>query len=130
MRGLLVATGTASACLGALGLFVPLLPTTPFLLLSAYCFSKSSPTLHSWLVTNRHLGPCLERYRPGRRLPPRELGLALAVLWVSIAGSALLAMPHAAGKAVLLGVATGVSVYLIRRGKGVPDAQAPWRRFR
>lgn len=116
MRGLLAATGTASACLGALGIFVPLLPTTPFLLLSAYCFSKSSPTLHGWLVTNRHLGPYLARYQPGRRLSPRDLALALAVLWISISVSIALAMPHAAGRAVLIGVATAVSVYLVRRG--------------
>ncbi len=122
MRGMLAATGTAAACLGALGLFVPLLPTTPFLLLSAYCFSKSSPALHRWLVNNRHLGPYLERYRPGRRLSARDLGLALAVLWVSIVGSALLAMPHPAGKAGLLVVAACVSAYLVRRYRGIPPA--------
>ncbi len=116
MRSLLVATGTASALVGTVGIFVPLLPTTPFLLLSAYCFSKSSPALHRWLVAHRHLGPYLERYGSGRRLSPGDLGLTLALLWVSIAGSAMFAMPHPAGRVALIGVATAVSIYLVRRG--------------
>lgn len=117
-RGLFAATGTASACLGALGIFVPLLPTTPFLLLSAYCFSKSSPALHGWLVIHRHLGPYLEHYRAGRPLSPRDLTVTLALLWASITGSVVFAMPHPAGKAALLGVAAAVSVYLVRGGQG------------
>jgi len=124
-RGLLAATGTTSVVLGTLGLFVPLLPTTPFLLLSAYCFSKSSPGLHRWLVTHRHLGPYLERYRPGRPLSIRDIGWALTLLWMSVGGSVMFAMPHVAGKFVLVGVAAAVSAYLIRRGPGTGSPVSP-----
>lgn len=53
----MIALGCLSVVLGIVGIFLPLLPTTPFLLLSAYCFSKSSPKLHNWLIQNKVLGP-------------------------------------------------------------------------
>lgn len=130
MRVWLAATGAASACLGTVGLFVPLLPTTPFLLLSAYCFSRSSPRLHAWLVTHRQLGPYIERYRPGGRLSPRDLATALAALWMSITVSVVIAMPHPAGKVALVAVATAVSAYLVSRGRGGAEGFTLRRRAR
>ncbi len=61
-RLLLTASGWVSLALGIIGIFLPLLPTTPFVLLSAYCFSKSSPRLHSWLINQPRLGPMIQNW--------------------------------------------------------------------
>lgn len=114
-RALLATAGAASVGLGTLGLFVPMLPTTPFLLLSAYCFDRSSPALHGWLVGHRHLGPYLERYRAGRPLARRDVAVALVLMWTSIGWSATYATSHTAVRIGLIGIATAVTVYLVSR---------------
>ena len=62
LRLILLASGWVSLALGILGIFLPLLPTTPFVLLSAYCFSKSSPRLHCWLINQPQLGPMIQNW--------------------------------------------------------------------
>ncbi len=62
LRVLLTASGWVSLALGIIGIFLPLLPTTPFVLLSAYCFSKSSPRLHAWLMNQPRLGPMIQNW--------------------------------------------------------------------
>jgi hypothetical protein len=75
-RALLVAAGAVSLALGLLGVLLPGLPTTPFVLLSAACFAKASPRLHSWLTRHRFLGPMVRDWEANRSLP-------LRVKWVS-----------------------------------------------
>lgn len=75
-RGLLVAAGLLSLGLGLLGVVLPGLPTTPFVLLSAACFAKASPRLHRWLTQHRFLGPMVRDWETHRSLP-------LRVKWVS-----------------------------------------------
>ncbi|MFA6236162.1 MAG: YbaN family protein [Bacteriovorax sp.] len=58
-KTLLVITGHLFLVLGIVGAFLPVLPTTPFLLLAAYCYSKSSEKLHSWILNHKYLGPPL-----------------------------------------------------------------------
>lgn len=123
-RAILIASGVISMCLATVGLVVPLLPTTPFLLLSAYCFSRSSPTLHRRLVTHPQFGPYIERYRPGRPLADRDIVRAVSVLWVSIGSSAILAVEGLSGKVLLVAIATSVSGYLISRSERFRPAKA------
>lgn len=75
-RGLLVVAGLLSLGLGLLGVVLPGLPTTPFVLLAAACFAKASPRLHHWLLHHRHLGPLVRDWEAHRSLP-------LRVKWVS-----------------------------------------------
>jgi uncharacterized membrane protein YbaN (DUF454 family) len=70
--------------LGVLGAVLPLLPTTPFILLAAACFAKSSPRFHNWLLTQRHLGPVIRQYQSGNGLPLRIRRRALIILWTSM----------------------------------------------
>lgn len=79
---LLAALGSLSLALGVLGAFLPLLPTTPLVLLAAYCFARSSPRLEQALLHHRWLGPTIESWRRDRRIPPRAKRLAL--LWVTV----------------------------------------------
>lgn len=65
------AAGCASVVLAFAGLFLPLLPTTPFLLLAAFCFSRGSARLHKWLLNHRTMGPIIRDWEERRAIQPR-----------------------------------------------------------
>ncbi len=81
-RKLLFLSGLMAVGLGVLGIFLPLLPTTPFLLLAAFCFARSSPRFYHWLNSNRYLNSYIENYRNGRGVPRRIKIQSLGFLWV------------------------------------------------
>jgi uncharacterized protein len=126
-RTLLVVCGTLSVALGALGAFLPLLPTTPFLLLAAVCYARGSERCHRWLLTNRLFGRYLRDYREGRGVSLRHKVAALALLWMTIGLAAWRVVPSWWGKVLLLGVAVGVTVHLVRMktAKGQGDRWRP-----
>ncbi|WP_245686094.1 YbaN family protein [Terasakiispira papahanaumokuakeensis] len=80
LRWLLLITGWGCVGLGILGVVLPLLPTTPFLILAAFCFSKSSPRLHHWLREQKYLGPHLTSWEDHGVIRPRAKRLATAMI--------------------------------------------------
>lgn len=62
MKTICIILGTVSLALGVLGIFLPLLPTTPFLLLTAALYFKGSPRLYQWLLNQKHLGPYIRNF--------------------------------------------------------------------
>jgi hypothetical protein len=116
VRALLVAAGSLAIALGVLGLFLPVLPTTPFLLLAAACYARSSTRLHRWLYANRVFGEYLRRYRAGEGIPLASKGLILALLWASLGASARVAIPaRLLWLKILLGlVGLGVTIHIVR----------------
>lgn len=82
-RGTLIGVGFLSLLLGALGVVLPLLPTTPFVILAAACFSRSSPRLHRRLLDNRVFGPLIVEWSEHRRIPRRAKILAVSMIVVS-----------------------------------------------
>ena len=90
MRWLWLLLGGLSLVAGAAGAVLPLLPATPFLLLSAFAFSRGSPRLEAWLVGHSHLGPPIRNWRNGRTIGRRAKRTALAVMAVTFAASWLL----------------------------------------
>lgn len=84
MKTLLVILGTVSLVLGLVGIFVPLLPTTPFLLLTAALWVRSSPRLYAWLLSHRRLGPYIRQFRENRAIPLRAKILSLTLLWATL----------------------------------------------
>lgn len=84
-RLVMLALGWVSLGLGILGMFLPLLPTTCFLLGAAWAFSRSSPALHRWMLSNRLFGGYLRDYKEGRGFPARVKLVSLAVMWGTMA---------------------------------------------
>ncbi len=80
MKVLLILAGCLMLALGAIGIFVPVLPTTPFVLVAAACFSSASPKMYQWLAGTL-FGPFIENYRTGGGVPKRTKIKALICLW-------------------------------------------------
>ena len=107
--------GAIAVVLGLVGIFVPLLPTTPFLLLASACFARGSRRMHGWLLDNRLFGSYLRAYEEGRGIPPRAKVVALALLWVSMGFSISIVQPLPL-RLMLGAIGLAVSVYLVRLG--------------
>lgn len=113
MKFLLTAIGCIAVVLALLGAFLPLLPTTPFLLLASACFVRSSPRLHNWLRTNRLFGKYLRDYEDGRGIPLRGKVAILLLMWCSLAWSMThVRWPVLIGMLAVIGVC--VTVFLLR----------------
>ena len=112
-RFLLIACGTLCVALGVLGIFVPVLPTTPFLLLAAICYARSSVRLYHWLLNNRWFGEYIKNYREGRGLPLRLKILTILTLWLTIGFTALFAVSALWGRFILLVITAGVTIHLV-----------------
>lgn len=124
---MLWSAGTLSLSLGAIGVFVPVMPTTPFLLLSAACFARSSPRMHHWLHANRLFGAHLRRYRAGLGLPLHSVIFTLILLWLSLGTSAFFLVPSQSGwvRWVLLLVGLGVTTHLVRLPRRPKEQDVP-----
>jgi uncharacterized protein len=115
VRVSLFIAGTFSLVLGAIGIFLPILPTTPFLLLSAACYLRSSERMHKWLLNNRWFGSYIRNYQEGKGIPMKTKILAMTVLWVAILYSAFITLDEILiAQIALLAIALGVSIHLVR----------------
>ena len=111
-KAVLIFAGTVCVALGVLGMFLPLLPTTVFLLMAAYCYSRSSERFHTWLINNRILGSYIRNYKTGRGMSVRQKVTTFLVLWASIGFS--MWMLSALWVNLLLGaIAIAVSVHIL-----------------
>ncbi|HEX8593398.1 MAG TPA: YbaN family protein [Pseudomonas sp.] len=114
VRFVLQAIGWLSVALGVIGIFLPVLPTTPFLLLAAACFARSSPRFYSWLVNHKRLGPWIRDYLDGNGIPLKGKVYAIGLMWTSIGVSCyLVALPWARG--FMLTSAVLVTIYILRQ---------------
>ncbi|HEX6053095.1 MAG TPA: YbaN family protein [Gemmatimonadaceae bacterium] len=112
-RAALVVCGTLSLGLGVLGIFVPLLPTTCFLLVAAWCYARSSQRLYDRLMRARWIGGYLRRYRDERSIPIHVKIASLVMMWITI-GYSVLVFPNLAVRAALLVTAIAVTWHLYR----------------
>jgi uncharacterized membrane protein YbaN (DUF454 family) len=113
MKPLYNLAGVLALLLGIIGLFLPLLPTTPFLLLASWCFARGSDRLHRWLLSHRVFGDYLRNFEAGRGIPLNAKILATLMLWASL----LMAMRRfdtPTVPAILALTGASVSLYLWR----------------
>ena len=87
---ILIFVGSLALILGVIGIFLPILPTTPFLLLTAYCYLRSSDRLYNWLLNNKYLGRYISEYIKNRTVPRKIKYFAITFLWISLLVSILL----------------------------------------
>lgn len=118
---LLITAGTISLALGAIGVVLPIIPTTPFLLLAAACYYRSSKRMHRWLLNNKWFGEYIRNYKGGKGIPLKTKITALVMLWVTIGVSTVfmlnrllpeqLVLPM---QLIMIAVAVAVSAHIIR----------------
>lgn len=104
--------GCLAVALSVLGIFLPLVPTTPFLLLASACFARGSTRLHNWLLNTRPLGQYLRDYEAGKGIPLRAKIVALALMWLSLTAG-ILRVPDLALQLLLGAVGIGVTIFLV-----------------
>jgi uncharacterized membrane protein YbaN (DUF454 family) len=122
-RAALITAGSAAVLLGAIGVFVPILPTTPFIILAALCFSSSSPRLYGWLARNRYFGEYIDNYRTGAGVSRRTKMNALVFLWVMLCISGFFLRDNHLILIVLLvvGICVTAHVLLLRKRNSPGD---------
>ena len=109
-----VAQTTAdSLALGILGIFLPLLPTTPFLLLTAALYFKSSPRLYNWLLNHKHLGPYIRNFRENKAIPLRAKIISISLMWITMLYCVFFIVPYIWVKVILLIIAAGVTYHIL-----------------
>ena len=94
-------------------MFLPLVPTTAFLLLAAACFTRSSDRLYKWLMYHPILGSYIRNYREHHAITVRAKVMSLGVLWVGIGATALFAVDALWLRLLLLAIACGVTLHLL-----------------
>ena len=114
VRFLWLVLGLLFTGLGIIGAFLPVMPTTVFLLIAAFFFARSSPKFYNWLLNNRAFGPLIRDWRAGLGLPLRAKVLAVSLIVVTV-GSSALAVPIVWVKIMLILIGMGVSAYLLTR---------------
>lgn len=113
MRIILLLAGGLFTGLGVLGIFLPLLPSTPLFLLAALCWAKSSRRFHRWLLHNRFFGGYVRDYLENRGMTGRQKLFSLVTLWGTILASVLLFAEALWLKLLLLGIALAVTLHLL-----------------
>lgn len=109
----LLVLGWFSLITGIIGIFLPLLPTTPFVLLSAWCFSKSSERFHTWLTQHKYFGPIVSDWQSDKGIPRKARNRAILFMWAGMLLSMfIVARFWATVGLCVIGVA--VSIHLLR----------------
>lgn len=115
LRRILVVLGGVSLVLGVVGIVLPVLPTTPFLLLTAALWARSSERFFVWLMTHRRLGPPIAAYRRDGTISRRAKTLAITMITLSMGFSIVYVVPVLPGKIGMALIGLSVSAWLISR---------------
>ena len=113
MKALYILFGTLSLILGIIGIFLPLLPTTPFLLLTAALYVRSSPRLYNWLLHQKYLGNYIRNFRENKAIPLRAKVISLVLMWGTMLYCIFFLIPLLWVKILLGLIAAGVTYHIL-----------------
>ena len=113
VRAFFFFAGTTSLVLGAIGIVLPVLPTTPFLLLALACYLRSSERMTQWMLNNKYFGKYIRNYRAGKGIPLKTKLIAITTLWITISISAIIIL-NLWIALVLYTIAIAVTIHLTR----------------
>ena len=113
VRYLLLFFGTFFVMLGIIGIILPLLPTTPFLLLAAACYARSSKKAYNWLLNNKWFGSYIKNYHEGKGIPLKVKIMAISFLWVTILASIFFIIEIFWIEILLMVIASLVSIHIV-----------------
>ncbi len=112
-RWVLIITGSFFTGLAILGIFLPLLPTIPFLLLAAACYIRSSERFYDWLINNKWLGNYIKNYSEGKGVSLKSKVLSISLLWITIGYSVVFVVNVFLIRVILILIAIGVTTHLL-----------------
>ena len=113
MKYLLIILGSISLALGVIGIFLPLLPTTPLLLLAAALYVRSSEKLYLWLINQKHLGSYIRNFREQKAIPLRAKIVSVSMVWITLTYCAISISEQIWIKAMFILLAIGISVHIL-----------------
>lgn len=112
MRTLYILLGTLSMIVGIIGIFLPVLPTTPLLLLTAWCYYRGSDRLYEWLMGHPYLGRHIKNFRENKIIPRKAKAYILIMLWASLLFCAYILHPIGL-KCLMIAIAIGVTWHIL-----------------
>ena len=113
MNIFLTILGLIALGLGILGAFLPVLPTTPFLLLAAALFMRGNKNLHNWLMTHPKLGTYIANFTQHKAIPLKVKIVSITTLWLTLLYCAICIAEHWALRAMFLAIAIGVTIHIL-----------------
>jgi uncharacterized membrane protein YbaN (DUF454 family) len=114
IRGIYIIVGTIALIIGAIGLFLPVIPTTPLVILAAACYYRGSDRLHTWILSSRWFGETIKNYQEGKGLTRNTKVRAISMMWIMILISAWFFIRNLFVRVAIICVAIGVTFYLVR----------------
>lgn len=114
LKGFLIVIGWLSVVLGVIGIFLPVMPTTPFLLLAAACFMRTSPKFYHWLVDHPKLGKYVVYYLDGKGIPMKAKIYTICLIAISMTITSFI-VPVTAVKIALPLIGVLVALYIVRQ---------------
>ena len=113
MRYLLAAAGVLSLSIGIAGIFLPLVPTTPLLLLAAALFCRSSPKLYDWLLAHPVFGTYIRNYRENKAIPLKVKIVSITLLWATLLYCTFFVTDNIWLRIMFLTIASGVTIHIL-----------------
>lgn len=112
-KKILILCGSLALALGLMGIFLPLLPTTPFLLLAATCYFHGSDRLYKWLMNHPKLGPYIRSFREDKSIPLRVKVTSVSLVWLTLLYCAIFLTTHLWLRLLFIALAIGITWHIL-----------------